>query len=59
MPALSALPHPQRGAPPPAFGSPRDIFRQKMNLIFCHFLSPNIPGVRGLAPGSASQGPAA
>jgi hypothetical protein len=48
-----------RGALPPAFGSPRDIYGQ-MNAIFPAFICPrNIPGVRAQPEGAAPSAPSA
>jgi hypothetical protein len=46
-----------RGAPPPAFGSPRSISaKMKCETAFGIHLGPNTPGVRGLAPGASAKG---
>ncbi len=44
----------RRGALPPAFGSPRDICGQMKEGRAFICLS-NIPGVRGLAPGTVAR----
>jgi hypothetical protein len=60
MPGHSALPHPQRGALPPAFGSPRDIFGQMKDKGSPAVSSvPKYPrGVRRNAPRGADSPPA-
>jgi hypothetical protein len=53
MVALPICGQPVRGALPPAFGSPRDIWGQMKSSDSAFHLSENIPGVRAQPEGAA------
>ena len=49
----------ERGALPPAFGSPRDIYRQMKGICPAFICPKNIPGVRAKPEGAAPPAPLA